>query len=279
MTIVSKNLTQVNRDYRLVDIKSLLQNSLKNSLDLCISIMIQWVVMLFGTKVNGFTSLYMEALSKVAVMPPGRLRDYLDRLLTDVEFPSASWRALRLDYDQHEALQLYLVAPEPLKKRPPSKVMLAITQQMAAREALSVINAEYVRMLLRTVLDMCPTDYFMPAEEGGWTCAYEDFKKLPVEIKRLIESMEYRVIPTPQGPKHFLAIKLISKTTCLQMAARYALTVKHEVKIDGPTINWDQLATAAMPDSGEQRLLNLERQADEFCRAQGPSGNGSGPVA
>jgi len=115
--------------------------------------------------------------------------------------------------------------------------VLAIREKLQEYEQQSSLRAEYVRDYIKSILDFKPTDYFQPAPEGGWMIADKDYNKLPENVARLIEDIELRNI---RG-NTFLAVRFISKTAALAMAAKYTLTQSMQIDTT-KRIDWDELA-------------------------------------
>lgn len=117
------------------------------------------------------------------------------------------------------------------------------------------LTGDYVRQYIQDVLELCPTDYFVMASNGDWCIDPEQFRKLPVHVKRLVEGVE-RV---RQGGDVYFRVRFISKTAALALAARFTMVQK--VAAAPVSIPWDQIAGAVSSeeDTVEQRLQQLER--------------------
>ena len=171
-------------------------------------------------------------------------------------------RQMCLSYEQRKWLADYMTDMDlrrvgRIRGMNGAKMQTSIAQQMAMRDSVSILKAEYVREYLLSVLEFCPTDYFIPAEEGGWTITLDGFKALPTYVKRLIEDIEYRVI---RG-QMFLAVRFVSKSQALSLAARYTLPSKVILSTDTApvaTINWDDVVRPAVIDPIEDRIRALE---------------------
>lgn len=115
------------------------------------------------------------------------------------------------------------------------EVAEAIVAKLKAHTEKSEMSAEYVRDYIMSVLELCPTDYFIPAPEGGWLITPEHFDSLPREVLRLIDEIEIRNV---RGAS-YLAVRFLSKSAALAMAAKYTLTQHIEAKV--ATVPWEEL--------------------------------------
>jgi len=114
----------------------------------------------------------------------------------------------------------------------------------------SDLRAQYVRSYIFAVLDFCPTDYFFVAEDGDWKIDPDQFRQLPVEVKRLVESVEMRCV---RG-RPYVSVKFVSKTAALKLAAAYTLTQKIQAEVR--VVPWDEVAKVDV-DSVEDRIRGL----------------------
>jgi hypothetical protein len=85
----------------------------------------------------------------------------------------------------------------------------------------------------------------------GWLIEEEDYRRLPQEIKQLVEEMEARtqVFETPDGTKvtkNVLWVRFVSKTAALGLAAKYSQTEKHSVV--QATVPWAELFASIPKD-------------------------------
>lgn len=125
----------------------------------------------------------------------------------------------------------------------------------------SLLKAEYVREYILDILELCPTDYFTWGPKDEWMIDPEQFKKLPRQVKRLVDSVETRIV---QGVPIF-KVNFISKQAALVLAAKYTLTQKVDLSISSPP--WEQLAREAQDEArdpiedrlNEYRLRELPR--------------------
>lgn len=131
----------------------------------------------------------------------------------------------------------YIIAKRILDEKRSKRIMLAIQDCVEARQNESRLTADYVRDYIRSVLDFCPTDWFVPSENGMTLIEQEKYETLPIEVKRMVESVELKNV---RG-QWLLSLKFISKSAALAMAARYTLVQKHEATVTA-TIPWDKLA-------------------------------------
>jgi hypothetical protein len=129
---------------------------------------------------------------------------------------------------------------------------VAMTVDLARRELMkeSKLDAEWIREYVMQILDFCPTDYMMPAEDGGWLMEPVMFDRMPREVKRLVEKVELRNIPR-KGT--YLAIEFISKTAALRIAAGFAAMEK---MVTPDQVPWDTIAGGKY-DHGEE---DIERE-------------------
>jgi hypothetical protein len=118
-------------------------------------------------------------------------------------------------------------------------VQEAVQIKLQVREELSDLKAEYVRDYIQSVLELCPTDYFILAPDGDWVVDPEHFASLPQRVKRLVEGVELKYI----GGRRVLSVKFISKASVLAMAARYTLTQTVHATVS--QIPWDQVTEDA----------------------------------
>ncbi len=145
------------------------------------------------------------------------------------------------------------------------KVYAEITRRIAELEFVSELKAEYVRQYIKDVLELCPTDFFLPAPEGGWLIAQGDYGKLPHSVKRLIESIELRNI---RG-NTFLAVQFVSKSASLAMAARYTLTQHIDATVTA--VPWDQLMQEVKDSSGTTEDA-VEERVNQLVHVPGAGG-------
>ncbi len=132
------------------------------------------------------------------------------------------------------------------------EVREAATALLARREQLTELKAEYIREYILSILELCPTDHFMPAMGGGWQVDEATFQNLPHEVKRLIECVELRQI---RGER-FFAIKFVSKNAALALAARFTLVQKIDATVT--EVPWKEVVKLAGKkdiDTIEQKLL------------------------
>jgi hypothetical protein len=158
-------------------------------------------------------------------------------------------------------------------------VAAEIKMALAQRELRALMTAEEVRRFIHTTLRFCPGDYFLPGRKGnqrGWLIEEEDYRRLPQEIKQLIEEMEARtqVFETPDGTKvtkNVLWVRFVSKTAALGLAAKYSLTAKHSVGV--AQIPWEEMFRSIpkdVPDLIEAEIARVSAQLP----ASDPGSNG-----
>lgn len=150
----------------------------------------------------------------------------------------------------------------------PRKYPLVVARIEELREAkvedALMTGADVLRFAHTTML-ACFTDYFQPGPRGWWVCRREDYMKIPVNIKRLIEEMEVRSYTNPitGETEETLRVKFVSKSAMALLAAKYQLTEKHQhtvVNIDwsDPRLGRDPLASE---DPVEARIREVEERA------------------
>ncbi len=128
----------------------------------------------------------------------------------------------------------------------------AIHAKLVERMQASNLKAEYVREYLLSVLELCPTDYFVLAHDGDWVIAPEAFAELPHEVKRLVERAELKTV---QGRTYF-RVEFISKQAALAMAAKFTLVQKHDISVS--PVPWAEIAGKEDRDLVEEKLRELE---------------------
>lgn len=148
-------------------------------------------------------------------------------------------------------------------------VVQAIERLQARVDATSVMKADDVRRYISTVMQICIPDYFTPDNHGGWMISEEDYRNLPREVRCLIEEchMSSLTIEDAQGnktEKHMLAVRIVSKTKALDLAAKYTLTEHHSVN-QVLTVDFDEMAKprpvgaeAKAIDPVEEKIKALE---------------------
>lgn len=138
-------------------------------------------------------------------------------------------------------------------------VVAAATEKLIERSERTELTADYIRGYIYELLELCPTDHFTTAEDGTWMIDPEQFKKVPKEIRRLVESTELKKV----GKDWLLVVKFMSKSAALSLAAKYSLVEKHShdvnLKLMPP---WDDIAR-------DVRVLTEE---DEIERAIAEAG-------
>ena len=144
-------------------------------------------------------------------------------------------------------------------------VAQSIEDTLAVREQNSELRAEYVREFVLDILELCPTDYFIYAPDGGWMIDPEDFKKLPHKVKRLVEGVELR---TYRGQVIF-TVRFLSKQMALALAARLTMTERDGSA--GSMIPWDQVVTKAALTASKTVEEKLKDMEAELPPAQVPS--------
>lgn len=151
-------------------------------------------------------------------------------------------------------------------------LLAAVQMRLMVLAERSVLNGDYVREYIKTVLEFSPIDFFQPAPEGGWMIAEDQFQHIPHTVKRLVESIEYRKI---RG-QDFLAITFISKTAALAMAAKYTLTQNINATVS--QVPWEEMTR----NLEEQAMDSVEKRLESIIgpdKTKGPSAPGQAAVA
>lgn len=102
------------------------------------------------------------------------------------------------------------------------RVQRAIDVKLLERAERTELDSDYVREYIKSVLDLCPTDYFTIGEDGDWMIDPEQFRQLPMEVKRLVDGVELR--QNKLGT--FFKVNFLSKAAALAMAAKFTLVQK-----------------------------------------------------
>jgi hypothetical protein len=146
-------------------------------------------------------------------------------------------------------------------------VAAEVRKALAEKQLSSLMTAEEVRRYIHTTLKFCPGDYFLPGHKGnqrGWLIEEEDYRRLPQEIRQLVEEMETRtqVVETPDGTrvtKNYLWVKFVSKTVALGLAAKYSQTEKHSVGVGVTQVPWDELFRSVPKEVPDLIEAEIER--------------------
>jgi hypothetical protein len=158
-------------------------------------------------------------------------------------------------------------------------VAAEVQKALAQKELSSLMTAEEVRRYIHTTLRFCPGDYFLPGRKGnqrGWLIEEEDYRRLPQEIRQLVEEMEARtqVVETPDGArvtKNYLWVRFVSKTVALGLAAKYSLTEKQSIV--QTAVPWDALFNSVPREVPDAIELEIEK-ARAALPAPGAGANG-----
>jgi hypothetical protein len=120
-------------------------------------------------------------------------------------------------------------------------VQAAIRRRLAAHEEACTLRAGYVREYIRAVLDFSPVD-FLTVQGSELVVDLEAIRRMPPELKRLVESVELHC----RGGRNFLRLNFVSKTAALGIAARVALV--HKVQVAVSSVPWDAVAEPRAED-------------------------------
>lgn len=133
-------------------------------------------------------------------------------------------------------------------------VAKAINDAMIRREEESVLQGEWVRAYIKSVLLLKPTDFLEEDEDGFFVTTKEKIDSMPDELKMLVESVE---VTFHKGRK-LLKLCFVSKTAALALAAKYTLTQKARVEFAQP-INYEAIGESIDADDPiERRISELE---------------------
>jgi hypothetical protein len=147
---------------------------------------------------------------------------------------------------------------------------------LAHHTAVSQLKAEYVREYIMGVLELCPTDYFEFDADGDWVTSIEKLSRAPVEVRRLVESVEFKTRKNHEGkPEKTLKVTFLSKSSALSLAARYTLVQRIEAAVT--TVPWDEIAGArarqgSVEDDVQSRLAGTVPAALAEHRPDGGAG-------
>jgi hypothetical protein len=135
----------------------------------------------------------------------------------------------------------------------------AVIDKMIERMDRSELDADYVRNYIHTLLELCPTDYFSKLPNGLWCINPDDFRKVPKEIRRLVESVELKL--DKRSGDIVLNVKFISKSQALSLAAKYTMIEKHaHLHAEAPP--WAEIAGAVKVDEKDE-LEQLIQEAGQ----------------
>lgn len=131
---------------------------------------------------------------------------------------------------------------------------------LARVEDSTRLKAEYVREFLYQILEFCPGDYFQPDGSGHWTIDEAKYQAIPQSVRRFITDFQLR-------PGGLIAVKFVSKEKALELAARFTLIQKTEMKLENQ-VPWYELATKA--------VVPVEDELNKRIAAVGRPLNGNG---
>jgi hypothetical protein len=127
----------------------------------------------------------------------------------------------------------------------------AIAQRLALISQTTDLKASQILKFLGTVLYYQPAQFFQPDRDGAWSISEERLRDLPPEIGCLIESIERdeREVYDKDGNlvsrRTKFRVRLVSKATALEIAARHQLGQKvdvHPAPIDPASLDWTAIA-------------------------------------
>lgn len=135
-----------------------------------------------------------------------------------------------------------------------------ISDKLVERERRSELKADYVREYIHSILELCPTDYFSQLPNGMWCVDPEDFKKVPKQVRRLVESVELKL--DKKSNEIILNVKFVSKSQALALAAKYTLIEEHNVNVS--QVPWAEIAA-------DVKILDIDPIEQEIAAAAGSS--------
>lgn len=215
-----------------------------------------------------------ELLARIAKLPDEERRLLQDRI-DKFGLNSRQRRFVEeyvVSFDSKDAARAAGYSGTPAKKlQNHVGVQAAVDEKLAELAAKSELKAEYVREYILSILELCPTDYFMTGPRGEWMIDPELFKTLPHEVKRLVDSVELKIY---RGEATF-CVKFISKQAALAMAARYTLVQKVDARVT--QVPWDELAKEAEREVADPIAQRLKKY--ELLAIEGPAEVAEVPVA
>jgi phage terminase small subunit len=143
-------------------------------------------------------------------------------------------------------------------------VAAEVRRALARKELAAERKADDVLRYIHTVMFFCPADYFDPGGNGGWLISREEYRRLPFEIKCLVEEMEARTVKTKAGRVSTLWVRFVAKATAMTLAAKHQLGEKVNASMQGVVqLDWDAIAGVGrpVPDEIEERLRRVGEQA------------------
>jgi len=139
-----------------------------------------------------------------------------------------------------------------------------IKQAMAKREQLLEYKADDLLQQIQTVAFLDCTFWFEPGDDDYWYIQEEDYRVLPIQIKRCIKAAKYltEFVTDEEGvlksqPTGVVAVQVMDKEHMMALCAKYMLT--ESKRLDGTIhqVNWDMLIEAGR---NPQQMMNQPQQ-------------------
>jgi hypothetical protein len=143
---------------------------------------------------------------------------------------------------------------------------------LARKELAATMKADEVLAYIHAALNFSPADFFEPSGRGGWLISQTDYRRLPVQVKRLITEIQTRSTITADGTEtHKLWCKFVSKETSLTLAAKHQLGEK--MTVFNNTFDWGSFLRGIEPlqeppGDYHERVIEAALAAQQ-ARAQG----------
>lgn len=141
-------------------------------------------------------------------------------------------------------------------------VRYAYEKLRAERALTSAKKPTDILQYIHTIMYFSPADYFDPGGDGGWLITKDEYRKLPYEIKSIIEEIELRTIKTEDGDIHKLWVRFVAKSKAMELAAKHQLGEK--INITSVNVNWDILSKPperSAADDIELLIESVERKS------------------
>lgn len=159
-----------------------------------------------------------------------------------------------------------------LLKRPHVQALLASAQRK--REERTKITADYIWEYLYRVISFDPGSHFRPARDGNadyFEISTGGFEDLPIEVRQMIEGAELRSeYNRGEMVGQYFRIKMVSKSKCIDVAARHGLSQKVDARVAVAQIDWSRLHDSAKNEAGaiEQRILLENTESGDGTRQE-----------
>lgn len=138
--------------------------------------------------------------------------------------------------------------------RPLAATAIELRDVVREREQNSALRGEYVRGYIVGVLEFCILDYLSVDDDGDWVVSPEEFKNIPRDQKRYIESVEIKLV---RGEKRY-KVNIVSKTAALALACKLTALTPMDAKKSPVALPWEQLARDnRFDDPIEAKILSV----------------------